>query len=151
LASPKPPLRVLIVEDEVILAMDIEIIVEDTGHQVVAEAASLHDVVGLPASLDPDLALVDIHLAQETNGLDVSAFIQTRWAKTIIVFITANPKKVPDDYGGAHGVIAKPFSHAGLLSAMRYLTEGVCEPPPTSPLPANFKIAPAFAASWSPN
>ena len=129
--------------------MDIEIMVEDTGHQVVAEASSLHEVAALPESLAPDLAFVDIHLARDTNGLDVSALIQTRWTKAIIVFITANPKKVPDDYGGAHGLIAKPFSRAGLLSAMRYLTEGVCAPPPISSPPANFKIAPAFAATWS--
>ena len=143
------PLRVLIVEDESLLAMDIEVMVEEAGHRIVAEAASLHDVAALPGSLRPDLAFVDIHLARNTNGLDVSTLIQKRWTAAIIVFITANPKKIPDGFDGAHGVIAKPFSRAGLLSAMRYIAEGVCDPPPVSPPPASFVASSAFEATWS--
>jgi hypothetical protein len=32
---------------------------------------------------------------------------------------------------------------------MRYIEEGVCDPPPVSPQPANFLASPAFAATWS--
>ncbi|KQR82166.1 response regulator [Sphingomonas sp. Leaf343] len=146
---PHAPLSVLIVEDEALLAMDIEAMVEDAGHRVVGEAASLYDVEGLPGHLRPDLAFVDIQLAKGTSGLDVCAVIRRRWTDAIVVFVTANPLKIPADFAGGHGVIPKPFSRNGLMSAMRFIEEGVCDPPPLSPQPASFIAAPAFAASWS--
>jgi CheY-like chemotaxis protein len=147
---PCAPLSVLIVEDEALLAMDIESMVEDAGHRVVAEAASLFDVEELAtADIEPDVAFVDIQLAKGTNGLDVCALIRERWSKAIVVFVTANPLKIPADYAGGHGVIPKPFSRSGLLSAMRYIEEGVCDPPPISPQPASFIAAPAFARLWA--
>ena len=146
---PKPPLRILIVEDEALLAMDMEAMVEDSGHSVVAEAASFHDVELMEEAARPDLAFVDMQLARGTNGIDVCRLIRARWTDTFIVFVTANPAKIPDDYCGAHGVIAKPFSRNGLMSAMRYIAEGVSDPPPTSPQPTSFLASPAFAASWA--
>jgi CheY-like chemotaxis protein len=148
-ARPRAPLSVLIVEDEALLAMDIEAVVEDAGHKVVAEAASLYDVEDLATDLLPDLAFVDIQLAKGTSGLDVCALIRERWPVTLVVFVTANPLKIPADYAGGHGVIPKPFSRNGLLSAMRYIEEGVRTPPPVLPQPASFTAAPAFAATWA--
>lgn len=145
---PCAPLSVLIVEDEALLAMDIEAMVEDAGHRVVGEAASLFEVEKLGDDLSPDLAFVDLQLAQNTNGLDVCALIRKRWQNTLVVFVTANPLKLPSDFAGGHGVIPKPFSRSGLLSAMRYIEEGVCDPPPVSPQPASFLAAPSFAAMW---
>ncbi|WP_375271135.1 response regulator [Sphingomonas sp.] len=142
------PFRVLIVEDEALLAMDIEALVEDAGHQVVGEAASVHELEALPLSAEPDLAFVDLQLALGTNGLDAAKLIRERWARAAVIFVTANPKKIPEDFAGAHGVIPKPFSRAGLTSALRYIEEGLTTPPPTSPLPASFIASPAFAASW---
>lgn len=139
----------LIVEDEALLAMDIETMVEDCGHRVVAEAASLADVVALKHITEPDVAFVDVQLAGGSSGLDVSSLIQLRWAKTLIIFVTANPKKLPSDFAGAHGVIAKPFSRNGLISALRYIQEGVTAPPPSSLAPASFKAAPSLSALWS--
>lgn len=147
-SRPCAPLSVLIVEDEALLVMDIEAMIEDAGHQVIAEAASLFEVQELAFDLRPDLAFVDIQLARNTSGLDVCALIRARWSDAIVVFVTANPLKIPDDYAGGHGVIPKPFSRSGLLSAMRYIEEGVCDPPPVSPQPASFIAAPAFAATW---
>jgi len=149
MTRPKPPLNVLIVEDEALLAMDIEAMVEAAGHRVIGEASSFHDVIDLPKSLSPDLAFVDIQLAKGTNGLDVCRLIRSRWTDAFIVFVTANPKIIPDDYCGAHGVIPKPFSRNGLMAAMRYIEEGVCDPPPTTMQPASFIASPAFAASWA--
>jgi CheY-like chemotaxis protein len=144
----KGPLSVLIVEDEALLAMDIESMVEDCGHHVVAEATSLYDVQTLADDIEPDLAFVDIQLARGTSGLDVSALIQQRWAGAIIVFVTANPRKIPEDFAGAHGVIPKPFSRSGLMTAMNYIVEGVCDPPPHGPQPVSFIASRAFAESW---
>jgi len=145
---PTAPLLILIVEDEPLIAMDMEMMVEDAGHNVVAEATSLYDVQGLGVDLRPDIAFVDIQLAENTSGLDVSKLIQQRWPDTVIVFVTANPKIIPEDFGGAHGVIPKPLSHNGFIAAMKYLEQGVCGPPPTLQQPNSFTASPAVAATW---
>ncbi|TDW61531.1 response regulator receiver domain-containing protein [Novosphingobium sp. PhB55] len=142
-------MNVLIVEDEILLAMDIEAIVEDNGHRVLAEVASLKDVEALPDDIDPQLALVDIHLANGSNGLDVCQVIQRRWPEALIVFVTANVAKIPEDFLGAHGVIAKPFSHAGVANAIRYLANGVFNPPPSVPRPASLVPSPHLERRWA--
>lgn len=145
-----PPLNILIVEDEALLAMDIEAMIRDSGHEVIGEAASLREVIALTLSHAPDVAFVDIQLDEGSSGLDVCALIRERWASTAVVFVTANPKKIPDHFCGAHGVIPKPFSRAGLMSAMRYIEEGVCDPPPLSRKPSSFLASPEIERSWTP-
>ena len=119
MTRPVAPLGVLIVEDEALLAMDLEAMVEDTGHSVVAEASSLPDIVGLNDRLDPAIAFVDVQLAKGTSGLDAARLIGERWPGTIIVFVTANPLKIPAEFAGAHGVIAKPFDPLRLVEEVR--------------------------------
>ena len=140
------PLNFLIVEDEPLISMDIEMMVEDAGHHVIAIAAALDEVEALPDGKAPNVALVDMHLARGSTGLDVNSYVQVRWPNAIIVFVTANPQKIPQDFAGAHGVIAKPFSLAGFMSAVQYLEEVVCNPPPVSAPPGSFVASEAFAA-----
>lgn len=141
-------MEVLIVEDEMLLAMDIEAMVEDSGHHVLAGAASLQEVEALPNDLNPQLAFVDIHLAQNSNGLDVCHYILAHWPEALIVFVTANVSKIPDDFSGAHGVIAKPFSHAGVVNVIHYLANGVSDPPPKMPRPASLIASPKLERRW---
>jgi len=145
----QPPLDILIVEDEAILVMDLELMIEEAGHRVVAEAASLQEVEDLDVSLQPHIAFVDMQLAHGTTGIDVARLIRRRWPETCIVFVTANPKQIPDDYCGAHGVIPKPFSHRGMLSALNYIVQGFCDPPPLLPQPVSFIASPRIAEIWT--
>lgn len=143
------PMGVLIVEDEMIIAMDMEALVQDCGHDVLASAASLQEVESLPSELNPQLAFVDLHLAQGSNGFQVCAHIKARWPEALIVFLTANVAKIPEDFSGAHGVIAKPFSHAGVMNALRYLSEGVLDPPPSVPRPSSLHTSSHLRERWS--
>lgn len=143
------PLHVLIVEDEAILVMDLSMMIEDAGCMVAAEAPSLPKVAALETDLNPDLAFVDIQLAEGSSGLEVSSLIQQRWPDTFIVFITANSKSIPADFGGAHGVIPKPFSRNGIVSALRYIEQGIRHPPPAEPKPPSFTPAPVVASRWN--
>jgi CheY-like chemotaxis protein len=142
-------LEVLIVEDEMLLAMDIEAMVLDCGHHVMADAACLREVESLQPDISPQLAFVDVHLAENSSGLDVCRYIKHHWPDAIIVFVTANISKIPSDFGGAHGAIAKPFSHAGVVSAIRYLANGVFDPPPSIPRPPSLIPSPHLESRWS--
>jgi CheY-like chemotaxis protein len=90
-----------------------------------------------------------MQLAHGTTGVEVAALIRRRWADTCIIFVTANPKQIPDDYCGAHGVIPKPFSHRGMMSALKYIVQGFCDPPPVLPQPVSFIASPSTAEIWS--
>lgn len=141
--------QIVIVEDEALLVMDLEAMLEDRGHDVVGEAASLDEFRALTLDHAPDIAFVDLQLADGSSGLDVCALAKDRWPETAVVFVTANPTMIPDDYLGAHGVIPKPFSRAGLLSAMRFLEEGIVDPPPTIDAPPSFIASPRIAQDWA--
>ena len=145
---PAHPFDVLIVEDEALLIMDLEAMIEDAGHAVVAEASSLNEVSRLSPGLAPDIAFVDIQLAEQSSGLDVCIFLKDRWPETAVVFLTANPKMIPEDFLGAHGVIPKPFSRSGLMSAMRFIEQGITDPPPALGMPPSFIPAPHIAQAW---
>lgn len=147
--GPAPSFDVIIVEDEALLAMDLEMMVEDQGHTVVGEADSLAEVLALVLAQSPDIAFVDIQLAGGSSGLDVCDHLKARWPAVAVVFVTANPLMIPDDFVGAHGVIPKPFSRAGLLSAMRFLEEGIVDPPPTVGAPPSFIPSPRIASEWA--
>jgi CheY-like chemotaxis protein len=145
-----PRFDILIVEDEAILAMDLETIIEEAGHRVVGEATSLYDVEALDDRLRPNMAFVDMQLAYGTSGIDVARHIHRRWQNTCIVFVTANPKQIPEDFCGAHGVIPKPFSRPGFLSALNYIVDGVCDPPPILDRPVSFIASPLIMSIWGP-
>lgn len=137
------PLRVLIVEDEVMLAMAMEDLLEDAGHVVVGTATSKKDAIAVADATRPDLVFIDIHLLDGATGLDVAEHLRAS-EDTMVVFMTANAKKVPDDFVGAMGIIAKPYSQSGIADAIRYLEECVRRPPPKIARPYELTIAPAY-------
>ena len=144
-----PPLKFLIVEDEALLAMDIEAMIEDAGHDVVGEASCVRLLRDLPPETRPDIAFVDVHLAEGSSGLDACAYIRQAWPEAFVVFVTGNPRKVPDDFAGGHGILPKPFVRSDVLRTVRYLQEGVCDPPPVSRPPASFMPAPSLTGCWT--
>lgn len=146
---PQRPFDVLIIEDEALLVMDLEAMIEEAGHAVVGEAASLSEFEALSPTLCPDVAFVDVQLAENSSGLDVCTRLKARWPLTAVVFVTANPKMIPDDFLGAHGVIAKPFSRSGLMSAMQFIEQGITDPPPSMARPMSFTASPQIGQAWN--
>ena len=143
------PLRVLIVEDEALLAMELEGLIEDAGHRVVGWATSSRQARELVDTVEADLAFVDMHLRDGPTGADVAGYIREQKA-SMVVFLTANPRRIPDDFAGAVGVIAKPYTMSGLMAALQYLYEGVRTPPPVSREPVGFTLSPIYRDRWFP-
>ena len=137
------PLRVLIVEDEALLLMQLETTVEAEGHDIVGTAMTSGEAITLARMVEPDIAFVDLQLLDGPTGIKVARHLRAS-EKTIVVFITANATRVPEDYEGAAGIVSKPFSQAGMTSILRYLSECVRHPPPHLPTPAELRIAPAY-------
>jgi hypothetical protein len=66
------PLRVLVVEDEALVSLFLTEVLTDLGHEVAGCAVSLQGTLRLAASTPADIALVDIGLAGEGDGIDVA-------------------------------------------------------------------------------
>lgn len=136
------PLRVLIVEDEALAAMLLRTHLEDAGHEVVGWATTEDEALRQFDSLHPDLAFVDLHLADGLTGVNVAQRMQH--ADGLVVFVTANTRMLPDDYAGAIGCIGKPYSMHGIQRALEYLEEVVHDSPPQCTCPPSLTLAPHF-------
>ncbi len=83
--------RVLIIEDEAIIALDLENLVNELGHRVVGIAATRDDAVRMAAQRKPELILTDIKLADGSSGVDAAMAI-VKNLDVPVVFITAYPE-----------------------------------------------------------
>jgi CheY-like chemotaxis protein len=115
-------LRILVVEDEVLIALELECLLDDLGHEIVGVAGSSAEAIALGLSTAPDVAFVDIHLVDGPTGVEVARALSAD-PHTTVVFMTANAKRIPDDFAGALGVIAKPYSERVVAGALRYVAD----------------------------
>lgn len=120
--SAQPGLRILVVEDEVLIALELECLLDDLGYVTVGIAASSREAIALGRTMAPDVALVDIHLIDGPTGVDVARALSAD-PNTTVVFMTANAKRIPADFAGAFGVIAKPYSERVVAGALHYVAE----------------------------
>lgn len=74
-----PALRILIVEDDAVAALGLKMFLVETGHDVVAMAETAPAAVHRAAATRPDLALVDIRLAEGTDGIEAALEIRRRF------------------------------------------------------------------------
>jgi DNA-directed RNA polymerase specialized sigma24 family protein len=101
--------RVLVIEDESIIAMHIKAIVEQLGHDVVAVVRTRDEAVASAADLQPDLVLADISLADGSSGIDAVKDILAEQSVPVI-FITAFPERLlTGERPEPAYVITKPF------------------------------------------
>jgi len=121
--SSEAQLNILIVEDEVLLAMELESELEAAGHSILGVAMSRGDAFAIVEATRPDFAFVDIHLKDGPSGVDVGRRLASIGVP--YVFMTGNLKRIPDDFAGAIGAIEKPYSVNGFRHALSYLVKRV--------------------------
>lgn len=85
--------RVLIIEDETLIAIDLSDIVAKLGHEVVATADTASKAIAAAAAHQPDLVLADIQLADGSSGIDAVNEILHR-VSVPVIFITAFPDRL---------------------------------------------------------
>jgi DNA-binding response OmpR family regulator len=135
--------RILIVEDQAILGMELEFALTETGHDVVGIAADARQALALAVETRPDLAIVDINLRDGRTGLSVAQKMVD--LGVTVLFATAEPDLIPAQFGGACGVVVKPYSSPTVHAAVGYclaLRDGLDPGPP----PPYLKLAPWVTA-----
>ncbi|ABQ38886.1 Putative response regulator receiver (CheY-like protein) [Bradyrhizobium sp. BTAi1] len=108
---------VLIIEDETFIAMDLESLIKNLGHNVIGVARTHADAVALAKNKKPGLILADIQLADGSSGLDaVNELLRT--FEVPVVFITAYPERfLTGERPEPAFLISKPFQPA-MVSAV---------------------------------
>lgn len=108
---------VLIIEDETFIAMDLESLVKNLGHNVIGVARTHTDALALAKTKQPGLILADIQLADGSSGLDaVNDLLRT--FEVPVVFITAYPERfLTGERPEPAFLISKPFQPA-MVSAV---------------------------------
>lgn len=123
--------RILIVEDEVLIALDLAAALEDMGHEVVATTGDSRDALAW-ARDGIDIALVDLNLRDGPTGPALGEALARDWGATVI-YLTANPRQVSACGPGPVGVLSKPYTDLALAQALRFavsLREGGTAAPP---------------------
>ena len=109
--------QILIVEDEMLVAMELESILEDLGHEPVGIAPDRKTAEQFSA-LPLDLALVDLNLRDGLTGPEIGTRLGERGIT--VLFITANPRILGDGIAGAVGVLTKPTDDPTVRAAVDY-------------------------------
>jgi DNA-binding NarL/FixJ family response regulator len=83
------PMRVVIAEDEAVVALDIQDVIREAGGDVVGIAVRGEDAITLAAALRPDIVLMDVHLMGDLDGIEAARAIKALRG-IAIVFVTAH-------------------------------------------------------------
>ena len=111
--------KVLVIEDEAIIAMDLHSIITDMGHSVTGIGRTRAGAVDLGRKESPDLILADIQLADNSSGIDAVNDILGEIAAIPVIFVTAFPDRLlTGERPEPAFVITKPFTEEQIRSAV---------------------------------
>ena len=111
--------RILIIEDDALVAMELRFVLEDLGHEVVGTVADAASARELVRETDVDLALVDIHLSDGPTGVALGRELGQDLGVSVL-FMTANPGMVREGVAGTIGVLSKPTDERAVQTAVDY-------------------------------
>jgi CheY-like chemotaxis protein len=131
-------MRILIVEDEPLIALNTQADLEAAGHTVIGIAMTSREALGLAESARPDLVLMDVRLA-EGNGVETAWAIHDHWGIPSL-FATSYVEKPVLVGNAALGCLQKPYDQRSLVRSIQIVEQVMNGLEPTLPLPRNLKL-----------
>lgn len=110
-------MRILIVEDEALIAMMLTDSLEGGGHEVMGPAATMAEAMALCDALRPELALLDINLRDGSSGVDVAHALFGRWG-VLSIFASGEMMEARQARDVALGYIRKPYEAQTVLRSV---------------------------------
>jgi DNA-binding response OmpR family regulator len=115
------PKRILLVEDELLVARENEDILAEAGYDIVGVAADEARALWLAEKERPDLVLMDIRLAQNSDGIELAKALRARMGVPCLMVTAfgdslARARAAP---ANPRGWLIKPFTELELLQAVR--------------------------------
>lgn len=112
--------RILIVEDNVIIADDMQSMLEEIGYEIISSVMAFEQAVKVLAENEVDLVLIDIVLASDKTGIDLGKHIREKY-NIPFVFITSNSDRATVESAKLvkpNGYLVKPFEQQDLYTAI---------------------------------
>jgi hypothetical protein len=116
--------KVLVVEDERLVALDIQHMLMHLGYEVLATAASADEAIGCASTSCPDVVLMDIRIKGARDGIEAASLLRERF-DVPIVYLTAHADRATIERAkqtAPYGYLTKPFTEAALTSAIEIAT-----------------------------
>ena len=130
-------LKVLIVEDDLMLADFAEEILVEHGYEISGIARTVADAVALARHARPDLVMLDLRLADGGLGTEVAAQLPPV-GRPGILYVTGNMSQVALTCGDA--CLAKPYRGVDLLRGLEIVAEIVATGKAQPPFPQGFQL-----------
>jgi len=138
--SNPPDLRVMIVEDQALIAMELELILGECGCDVVGCATDKDCAIAIAGRNRLDLALIDLNLLDGLTGPEIAQRMIREFG-CAVVFLTANPEQIPDGFSGALGAVSKPFDESTICAVVAFARQFIQHRTLGEP-PRRFRLAP---------
>lgn len=113
--------KILIVEDEFLVALQLEDILADGGHAVLGTVPDMASLCMLGEA--PDVALVDLNLRDGLTGPAIARDLAGKFGSHVI-YVTANPGQIDLPASTALGIVQKPFTRQAILGAIAFALGG---------------------------
>lgn len=140
-------LRIMVVEDDVLLCQSLEIQIGNAGHCVMGSYGSFNEVQECTRLREVDLAVVDYNLGSGGKGTDIAAWLHEAYS-TPCVYLTANAGRINIHAPGTIGLIEKPYSYNCLKLALDFLYRKLLVPPPKAGCPSCLNLSPIYQKAW---
>lgn len=115
-------MRILILEDDPLTALDLQLVLEDSGHDVVAVCETVAEARRHIVD-PPDFAFLDIDLP-DGKSFEVATVLEE--GRVPFAFVSASTRnELPPHLRHAH-FIAKPYQHAAIRASLRNEPKGAC-------------------------
>jgi two-component system, response regulator PdtaR len=131
---------ILIVEDQALLGMSLAWELEDAGHKVLGPVSSTTLAQHLAAQEHPDLALIDMELQRQNQGIELARALHRQFSIPSLM-LSSEPSPIREHHDAVLGVIAKPFNPADIhrsVTAAQAILKG--DSPPLRSIPHVLEI-----------
>lgn len=109
--------RILVVEDEIFVATEIEHVIGEMGYETIGIAPDKKTAMALAD--ETDVALVDLNLRDGPTGIAIGQALAQTHGITVL-FMTANPSQLGTGVPGTIGVLPKPVTDSDLRAAVAF-------------------------------
>ncbi|HVA12142.1 MAG TPA: response regulator [Stellaceae bacterium] len=134
--------KILIVEDDLMIADAAEELLVKSGYEVCGIARTVDAAIALGRTHKPDLALIDLRLADGGLGSDIPAQLSAL-GRFGVLYATGNIAGAMLTAADGHACLAKPYRTADLLRGLELVAEIVATGKATPPFPRGFLVLPS--------
>jgi DNA-binding response OmpR family regulator len=142
-------LKVLIAEDDLMIAEMTEEILAAHGYEVCGIARTVDEAVALGRHHKPDLAIIDLRLADGGIGTEIATHLNEDLGSVGVLYASGNIAHVTLTAAEGQACLAKPYSSADLLRGLEIVADMVATGTASQPFPRGFKVLPPeTTAAW---